>query len=66
MEAHGKTRGVFQGAVGAVCAPTVPAASTGPGARSNASRVDPETMVVARQTNVLNGSAGRVGAFDAW
>ena len=50
-----KTRGVFQGAVGAVCASTVPAASTGPGATSNASRVGPETMVVAKQTNVLGG-----------
>ena len=50
-----KTRSVFQGAVGAVCASTVPAASTGPGATGDASRVGPETMVAAKQPTDLGG-----------
>ena len=53
-----ETRCVFQGAGDAVCASTVPTASTGLGATSNASRVGPETMVAAKQPTGLGGNSG--------
>ena len=55
MEARGKRAAFSTRAVGAVCASTVPAASTGPSATSNASRFDLRQWWLQDQTTVLGG-----------